>query len=213
VATYEDEIWLKVPEQRPLDRASIELARDVAGESAGGRLLDLGCGDGRLLADLAHDGARVVGADRSGLALERARQRHPGIELISLGEDGRLPFEDASFDAVVCLQVLQHVVDLQQLLSEVRRILTPGGSLAITVPWHGRLKSILIALGSFERHHDPLEPVIRFFTPRSLRNLLEQLSFEVLALEGTGGLPFLRETLLARARRPALELRATDASG
>jgi 2-polyprenyl-6-hydroxyphenyl methylase/3-demethylubiquinone-9 3-methyltransferase len=212
VATYEDEIWLKVPEQRRLDRASIELARDVGRESAGGRLLDLGCGDGRLLADLAHDGARVVGADRSGLALERARQSHPGMELISLGEDGRLPFKDASFDAVVCLQVLQHVVDLQQLLSEVRRILTPGGSLAIAVPWHGRLKNILIALGSFERHHDPLEPVIRFFTPRSLRDLLEQLSFEVLALEGTGGLPFLRETLLARARRPALELRATDAS-
>jgi ubiquinone/menaquinone biosynthesis C-methylase UbiE len=99
--------------------------------------------------------------------------------------------------------VLQHVADTQLLLSEVRRVLVPAGLLAVAVPWHGRLKSALTALRSFERHHDPLEPVLRFYTPRSLRGLLEQLGFEQVELAARGGLPLARATLLAYARRGA----------
>jgi hypothetical protein len=73
--------------------------------------------------------------------------------------------------------------------------------LVVAVPWHGRLKNAAIALGSFERHHDPLEPVIRFYTRRSLKKLLEAFAFERPRMRAAGGAPFFRETLLAAARR------------
>ena len=57
-------------------------------------------------------------------------------------------------------------------------------------------------MGPFiERHHDPLEPVLRFYTPRSLRALLDAFGFERIELEVRGGLPLARATLLARCRR------------
>jgi SAM-dependent methyltransferase len=164
-------------------------------------VLDLGCGDGRVAGELARAGAHVSGVDPAPAALERARAAHPQLDLHAPLPDGRLPLPDCSFEVVVCLNVLQHVADTQLLLSEARRVLVPGGLLALAVPWHGRLKNVLIALRSFERHHDPLEPVLRFYTPRSLERLLEQLGFERVELEARGGLPLARATLLARSRR------------
>jgi SAM-dependent methyltransferase len=204
--TLHDEIWQAVPFDRRVDPAVLEFALDAVAGAAGpggepARVLDLGCGDGRVAAELASAGARVSGVDPAAAAVERARAAHPELDLHAPLADGRLPLGDCSFDVVVCLQVLQHVVDTQLLLSEARRVLVPGGLLAVAVPWHGRLKNALIALRSFERHHDPLEPVLRFYTPRSLRGLLEAFGFERVELEGSGGLALARETLLARCRR------------
>jgi len=143
----------------------------------------------------------VTGLDPSAVALERARATHRGLEFVAPTAEGRLPFEDASFDLVACLDVLQHVLDTQLLMSEARRVLGPAGLLAVAVPWHGRLKNIVTAVTSFERRFDPLEPVVRFYTPRSLRSLLGQFGFEDVRVEGRGGTPFYRSTLLGRARR------------
>jgi ubiquinone/menaquinone biosynthesis C-methylase UbiE len=208
MATYQDEIWLTLPEQRPLDRPVLELALATAraAEPPGAvtRVLDLGCGEGRLAARLAETGAEVTGLDSSREALARARKAHPDLELATPSADGTLPFADSSFDALVCVNVLQHVADTQLLLSETRRVLVPAGHLAIAVPWHGTLKNLLIALRSFERHHDPLEPVLRFYTRRSLHALLTAFGFEEIVARGVGGMPLFRETLLARARRGSL---------
>jgi hypothetical protein len=81
-------------------------------------------------------------------------------------------------------------------------VLVPRGLLALAVPFHGRVKNVAIALGSFERHHDPLEPVVRFYTRRSLADLLGAFGFAEIEVEARGGgLPLLRETLVARAQR------------
>jgi ubiquinone/menaquinone biosynthesis C-methylase UbiE len=201
--TVHDEIWAGVPEDRPLDPHALELAVAEAG-AEGLRVLDLGCGDGRLAAELDRAGARVTGLDPSEVALERARRAHPGLELARPAPDGSLPFADSSFDAVVCAHVLEHVADTQRLMSEARRVLAPSGRIMIAVPWHGRLKNVAIALGSFERHHDPLEPVVRFYTAASLRRLLSGFGFDEVSVRGAGGAPFFRETLLGRARRRSL---------
>jgi ubiquinone/menaquinone biosynthesis C-methylase UbiE len=194
-----------VPAERPLDEHATQWAHEAAAlaarERTPPRVLDLGCGDGALAARLAEQGAQVVGADPSRVALERAAQAHPGLGLVQHTADGRLPLEDSSFEAVVCLNVLQHVVDTQLLMSEARRVLAPHGLLAVAVPWHGRLKGALTALFAFEQMHDPLEPRLRYYTPRSLAALLRAFGYGELELRGRGGAPLWRRTLLARARR------------
>jgi ubiquinone/menaquinone biosynthesis C-methylase UbiE len=200
-----DDIWDHVPHHRHVNRdalgLAVEVVRRAGSPSSQPRVLDLGCGDGLLAAELARTGARVTGADISPVAIERARVAHPELEFEVIASDEPLPFGDAAFDAVVCLHVLEHVADTQHFLSEARRVLAPRGRIGITVPFHGVLKNVLVALGSFERHHDPLQPMRRFYTRRSLARLLDDFGFEQVRLSAAGGLPFFRETLLAQATR------------
>jgi SAM-dependent methyltransferase len=183
VSRYDDEIWRLVPEQRqpPAGR----LASFVRGLGRRGRALDIGCGDGALTAQL--DAEELVAADVSEVALSRARGRLPGARLVPLEPDGPLPFADSEFDIVLCAETLEHVRDVQLLLSEARRVLRPGGELAITTPAHARATGLLVLLRGFEHSFDPLSPHVRFFTARSLRRLLEELGFDVRSLRRSGG--------------------------
>jgi ubiquinone/menaquinone biosynthesis C-methylase UbiE len=157
------------------------------------RGLDLGCGDGRL-AELL-DAGELVLADVSEVALRRARERLPEARVVELEPDAPLPLDDTSFDLVLCADTLEHVRDVQLLLSEARRVLRPGGRLAVSSPAHGRLTALRLLVRGFESEFDPLSPHLRFLTARSLRGLLDALGFEVESLERAGG------DLLAVARR------------
>jgi ubiquinone/menaquinone biosynthesis C-methylase UbiE len=111
----------------------------------GQRVLDLGCGEGRhaITAWLAAP-VTVVGVDRAQQDLHTALRRAAEFESPdddprrSLGfarADGRrLPFADSSFDRVICAEVLEHVPDYEAVLEEIRRVLKPGGVLAVSVP-------------------------------------------------------------------------------
>lgn len=109
-----------------------------AGASQGTRLLEVGCGDGALCGVLhSRLGAAVTGVDTSdkGLALARRmfEQRGWTGEFRQVGGDGT-GFPDASFDVVVCADVIEHVDDPQAMLCEIRRLLVPGGHMVITTP-------------------------------------------------------------------------------
>ncbi|HEX8051990.1 MAG TPA: methyltransferase domain-containing protein [Thermoleophilaceae bacterium] len=155
--------------------------------------LDLGAGDGRLSGEIAAE--RLVLADVSRVALERAARRHPGARTEPLAPDEPLPFADSAFDLVVCVNVLNHVRDVQLFVSEARRVLRPGGRLAVTTAAHGRATALAILARGFERPFDPLSPHLRFLTGRSLARLLGDMGFEVESLRRRRG------DLLAVARR------------
>jgi 2-polyprenyl-6-hydroxyphenyl methylase/3-demethylubiquinone-9 3-methyltransferase len=172
------------------------------GTAALGRVLDVGCGDGTFAAGVGGRGSeKVIGLDFAPTALERARAAHPELEFVAPRPDGAFPFPDASFDTVTCVNVLQHVADTQAFMSEVRRVLVPGGLVAAAVPFHGRLRNVLIALRAFDEHYDPLGVEVRFYTARSLRDMLRDLGFQDVRVDARGGVPPLRETLIALARR------------
>jgi SAM-dependent methyltransferase len=155
--------------------------------------LDLGCGDGRLTAELR--ASAVTAADTSAVALERAAARLPGVEIAALAPDEPLPFVDGEFELVLCAETIEHVRDVQLLLSEVRRVLRPGGALAVTTPAHDRLTALRLLVRGFESGFDPLSPHLRFFTRRSLARLLGAMGFEVTSIARRRG------TLLAVAVR------------
>ncbi len=167
----------------------------------GERVLDLGCGSGRFVAALRDAGAEPVGVEIAEAALERARAVAPGADLRLLGPDGSLPLEHGSVDVVWCSEVLEHVADGLQLLHEVRRVLRPEGRLLVTVPYHGRVKAAAIALARFDAHFDPQGQHLRFYTRASLAASLRAAGLEPISIGTAGGLPLLRESLVARARR------------
>jgi SAM-dependent methyltransferase len=179
---YDDELWELVPDEP--HEAPSHLREFVYSLGRARSALDLGCGDGTLTAEL--QAAELTGADVSAVALERAGRRlGPDARLTELEPDGPLPFGDGEFELVLCAETIEHVRDVQLLLSEARRVLRPGGTLALTTP----------AARPLMRPPHPLSPHLRFLTRRSLRELLGELGFELRSLERRAG------TLLARATR------------
>jgi len=107
---------------------------DLAGDVAGRRILDVGCGSGPLAAALRDRGAIVTGADSSARMLELARRRLGGDAALHLADLGSpLPFPDGAFDDVVASLVLHYLEDWTRPLAELRRVLTPGGRLIVAV--------------------------------------------------------------------------------
>ena len=96
----------------------------------GDRVLDAACGTGDLAIIAAKAGATVTGLDFSERMLERARRKAPGLEWVQ-GDLLALPFSEASFDAATVGFGVRNVADLPGALAELRRVLRPGGRLAV----------------------------------------------------------------------------------
>ena len=195
---YYEELWDRLPVHS--EPADLGLRRRFLRTEARpeDRALDLGCGDGTLTAELARATAQVVGAEVAQAAIARAAERHPDLrfELIPIG--GPLPFAANQFDLVWSSEVIEHVADTARWLSEARRVLAPGGRLALTTPSHGRLR---LAVGGIERYSEPLGDHLHLYTRRSLTGVLDEFGFDPVSVRAAGGPPLLRRLLLAHAER------------
>ncbi|NRB35407.1 MAG: 3-demethylubiquinone-9 3-O-methyltransferase [Rhodobacteraceae bacterium] len=145
---------------------------------AGKRVLDLGCAGGFMAEALSDRGAIVTGLDPAADAI-RAAQAHAdatGRDItydVGIGES--LPYEDGCFDAVVCVDVLEHVSDLQLVVGEVSRVLRPGGMFLFDTINRTRIAHLVTitmaenVLGLLPRGtHDPA----LFIRPSELRKTL-----------------------------------------
>ena len=99
---------------------------------AGGAVLDFGCGSGLTVDTVARAGYRASGVDFSKEAIDFGAAK--GIRGLQTVSEEKLPYADNSFDAVLCMDVLEHLADETTALSEMRRVLKPGGALIIMVP-------------------------------------------------------------------------------
>lgn len=164
----------------------------IIGDWTGKQVLDLGCGGGFMSEALAARGASVIGIDPSEQAI-KAAQRHAeagamGVKyLVGRGED--LSFPPASFDIVVCVDVLEHVENLNLVLDEITRVLRPEGVFLFDTINRNPLASlVMVTLG--ERilrllpsgTHDPT----MFIRPAELRSKLELRNFRVGQMKGFG---------------------------
>lgn len=127
-----------VPEDQPGQLIEAEHQaryRWAANAAVGGEVLDAACGVGYGTAILArHGGDRTVGVDSSQEAIADAVARAGELAEFFVGDLQDLPFDDASFDVVVCFEAIEHVFDRDRALDELRRVLRDGGLLLISSP-------------------------------------------------------------------------------
>jgi 2-polyprenyl-3-methyl-5-hydroxy-6-metoxy-1,4-benzoquinol methylase len=202
VEDWREAVWSAVPPDAEPERYAERRDFLLGHVRPGQDVLDLGCGDGAFAALIAGAGAWVTAADVSAEALRRASARAPQASIVRLVEGAELPIADDAFDLVWLGETLEHVVDVVGLLAEVRRVLRWGGTLLVTTPNQARLTVALEALrgGPLERRLDPRADHLRFFTARSLRELLQDAGFKEVRVRGVGGSALARSHLEAVAR-------------
>lgn len=118
------------PEQVDSGSHQLALVRDLLHPAPGMSILDAGCARGRFLRRLASSGAELFGVDLTEDFLQSARRNVPEAAVAG-GSLSRLPFRDASFDAVFCIEVLEHLPDTALALDEMARVLRPDGTLLV----------------------------------------------------------------------------------
>jgi len=122
-------------------------AKDLL-EPTGGSYLDVGCADGVVTREFA----RKIQADLTcGVDILADKNEGDGIHYLKADLNcGSLPFKDASFQAVSCTETLEHLIDPESILSEVKRVLAPGGIAVFSVPRIDSLTSILLLAAGYQ---------------------------------------------------------------
>ena len=149
--------------------------RHCAGICAGQDVLEAGCGEGYGADLLATVARRVIAVDYDAETVAHVRRRYPAVE-VTEGNLAALPLPDASVDVVVNFQVIEHLWDQPQFITECLRVLRPGGELLISTP-----NRITFTPGS----DTPVNPFhTRELNATELAELLTDGGFEVHSMSG-----------------------------
>lgn len=164
------------------------------------RLLDAGCGSGRMLDELAARGnASGLDLNPDSVALARGR----GHDDVREGHVETLPWPDETFDLVTCLDVVEHTGDDRVTLRELRRVTRPGGHAIVTVPAYQALWS----------NHDVLNRHYRRYGRRTFRIAASDAGWEIEWMTFFNSIllaPASTVRLVQRARRESVEEHTSD---
>ncbi|KAF4656609.1 Hexaprenyldihydroxybenzoate methyltransferase, mitochondrial [Perkinsus chesapeaki] len=150
-----------------------------------GRYLDVGCGGGLLTEDMASlYGYNITGIDISEASLQQARQHGQHLPNLhyQVGSAYEIPFEDSSFDGVIISEVLDHLMDLRKAISEIHRVLKPGGVVVfdtISRNFKSYLFMWLIAQELLQVMYNDTHDWRLFITPHEMEQLLRDTGFTV----------------------------------
>lgn len=194
------------PRKRPRSRTEAILAVPGTGDV----LLDVGCGNGRLLYAHRYRFSRLIGLELSSTALDQARSNLAGLPstLYQASAESMNQISSASIDRVVASDVIEHVPDVCAAVAEMYRVLKPTGRLIVNTPnvAYARWR-VTLAMGRFPSTSSPNEGVsngglfdgghMHYFTFRSLRLLLEQAGFTVIERTGYGRFAWVYPPLLS----------------
>ena len=157
----------------------------------GDKLLDAGCGKGSLYDLTKTKYSEIYAVDLDPDALKKAKSKGYFVTMADLNKE-TLPFEDSSFDAVACLDVIEHLVNPTHLIKEIRRVIKQDGVLIVSTPnvqWLYHLLRLLRGQGlktSFGSLNDPLDGGhLHYFTFHDVKKILKAHGFNILFDDGT----------------------------
>ncbi len=198
-------------------------ALQLVGSVSGAELLEVGCGAGDFSLHLAKLGAQVTGTDFSSKAIEIAnlkRATQTSTAQFQVADAGELPFKDQVFDLVISCECLEHVPDPAKALTEMFRVLRPGGRLILTTENYSNGMLIYWLMAWIQRKPfnsgAGVQPIEHFFLYWRVLGMMRRAGFVVrqmtgahfvfFALPGTHPHTFVRERIrhpgLARLLRP-----------
>src|SRR5579863_3529842 len=151
--------------------------------AADARVIDLGCGNGDLLAGLKQPRWQAHGVDLSMSGISEARNRYPDIEFHLRAFDDSLVADlgRGSFDLVVSTEVIEHLYAPREICNVAIELLKPGGVFVVSTPYHGYFKNCALALtGKLDAHFTALRDCghIKFWSYRTLAVLLKEAGFK-----------------------------------
>jgi 2-polyprenyl-6-hydroxyphenyl methylase/3-demethylubiquinone-9 3-methyltransferase len=177
----------------------------------GAAILDAGCGGGDVAEALAEHGFAVHGLDLSPTGIAMAKGRGCGeFRQASLYEDLAAPFGRTSFDAILAIEVIEHLYSPKTFVERVREALPPGGVVVISTPYWGYWKNLMLA--ATNRTDRSLTALwegghIKHFSRRTLTRLMTEGGFETLGFHGYTvariNLPYLWSGMVMGFRVPA----------
>lgn len=211
---YDANDW-KLQEVRDIEHREHKAIKTILKEVAASdkktlKILDVGCGDGQFLDELAKQleptGKKIkfYGADYSKYKLKNAKKLHPKFEFVFCNLEENIPYKDDTFDFVYSGEVIEHIYNPDYMLEECWRVLKTGGHLVLSTPnlqtWYNRFfflfgiqplfyetstKSAQVG-GGILRKFKQETPVghIRVFNRTSITDLLKQEGFELVSFQG-----------------------------
>jgi len=145
----------------------------------GKRVLDVGGGDGTLLDFLSKNLnlREMVVCDISKEAVTAGKKKYTDLEF-KVGDACDLSFSKKSLDTILAVEFLEHVLDVDKCLSEISRVLRRGGHLCVTTTDFNLLKRVAIGLFFWDKFFYPNNPHIRFFTKKTLEDIVQKHGFK-----------------------------------
>lgn len=168
-------------------------------------VFDLGCGTGGAAAALAGKGYRVVGVDPSRDGIAKANINYPELSLNVGSAYDDLSREYGRFNAVISLEVIEHVYDPKAFTSTMYDLVKPGGIAVMSTPYHGYLKNLALAvMGKMDDHFMPLQDHghIKFWSRHTLSTLLLDTGFDRVDFAYVGRIPVFAKSMIAVAQKP-----------
>jgi 2-polyprenyl-3-methyl-5-hydroxy-6-metoxy-1,4-benzoquinol methylase len=165
-------------------------------------LLDLGCGNGALTAQLASLGIACTGTDYSETGIEIAQKNFPNVHFFQSAMEQPLPAAHLKkYDIVVSVEVIEHLLLPRQLFERAKEALNSNGTLIITAPYHGFWKNLALALtNKYDSHWHPLRDYghVKFFSLKTLCQLFEEQGFIVDEIKRVGRIPLFARSMMVK---------------
>jgi ubiquinone/menaquinone biosynthesis C-methylase UbiE len=203
-AEYWDAQWMKMPLEKlypennsPFDDVVLLTKKYLASESL---IMEGGCGTGRQVHKLQVAGFKVVGIDYAPQIIEAVKKMQPSLD-IRKGDVTQLDFESNMFDAYWSFGVIEHFYNgYEQVISEMFRVLKPGGYLFISFPYLSKLRKLKIKLNSYPLWQESADEVKKFYQfildEKKVLVDLEKNGFRVIQTQHISGIKGLKDEII-----------------